>query len=407
MDLSCRYARGLALPHPLLAASAGTTESVERLARAEEAGLAGAVMKTLFEDPVARRDPAPMFALLEHNAGRVRSSTFYCHEQASHRDPQAYGEEIRRAKEQVGIAVIGSIACMTDEAWAEYARVVEQAGADALELNLSCPFSVHLTDKLDALPRFVTHVIELVCEAVRLPVAAKLTPQMSSPTQIARLMEQAGADAVVPFSRFPGLDVDVEAEAPVMHGGMAGHGGPWALYYVLGWIAHLFGQVSVPISGSGGVWTAEDAVKHLLVGADTVQLCTVLYLQGYEAATAALQGLQEWMAGKGYTSLDQFRGQAARRLLAMHQVVRRQEVVAQVGERCTGCGLCARICLHQAIRTEGERTYRVVAEECTGCGLCVDPCPAGAMALVALPPGYRPRHDVARYYDVLTGEPYS
>jgi len=406
MDLRCLYARGLSLPHPLLAASAGTTESAARLKRVEDAGLAGAVMKTLFEDPVARRDPAPMFALLQHQAGRVRSSTFYCHEQASHRDPQAYAEEIRRAKEQVGIAVIGSIACVTDEAWVEYARLVEQAGADALELNLSCPYSVHLTDRLEALPHFVTQVIGLVRPAVRLPVAAKMTPQMSSPPQIARLMEAAGADAVVAFSRFPGLDVDVQTEAPVLHGGMAGHGGPWALYYALGWIAHLHGTLGIPISGSGGVWSAEDAVKHLLVGADTVQLCTVLYLQGYDAATGILDGLREWMAGKGYTSLEQFRGQAAGRLLTMHQVARRQDVVATIGEGCSGCGLCARLCLHQAVATEGERTYRVVAEECAGCGLCVDPCPTKAMTLVPLPPGYRPRHDVARFYDVLTGEAY-
>ncbi len=406
MDLTCLYARGLTLANPLVAASAGTTEILDKMRRCEDAGMAGVVMKTLFEDPVARRDPAPMFRLLQRRAGPARATTFYTYEQAAHLDPEQYCEEIRRAKESLGIPVIGSIACVADEAWDEYPRLLEQAGADALELNLSCPYSAHLTDNLGALPEFIDHATRIARQATKLPLATKLTPQMSSPPQVARLMVRAGADAVVPFSRFPGLDIDVESEAPIMHGGMAGHGGPWSLYYVLGWLWQIREAVEVPISSSGGVWQAEDLVKHLLAGADSVQLCTVLYIRGYEAASAMLEGLREWMERKGYSSLDQFRGLAGRRVRRMHEVRRRQTVVAAIDpERCTSCGACVRVCPHGAAKEPPEAAAQVTPEECSGCGLCVDLCPVAAIAMQPVPDGYQPRHRIASYYDVLSGEP--
>jgi dihydroorotate dehydrogenase (fumarate) len=407
MDLTCLYARGLELCSPLVAASAGTTEILSKMRRCEDAGMAGVVMKSLFEDPTARRDPAPMFTLLQRRIGPARSTTFYTYEQAAHLDPQQYCEEIRKAKESLDIAVIGSCACVSDEAWAEYPRLMEQAGADAIELNLSCPYSAHLTDNLSALPEFIENATRIAREATSLPMAAKMTPQMSSPPQIARLMVRAGADAVVPFSRFPGLDIDTEAEAPIMHGGMAGHGGPWSLHYVLGWLWQVRAAVDVPISSSGGVWVAEDVVKHILAGADTVQLCTVLYVQGYEVASAMLSGLAEWMAAKGYQSLDEFRGAAGRKTLGMHDVRRWQTVIAAIDpEKCTSCGTCVRVCPHGAAKEAREGPVEIIAEECSGCGLCVDLCPVNAIAVKPLPDGYRPRHRIAGYYDVLS-EPSS
>ncbi|MBM3497348.1 MAG: 4Fe-4S dicluster domain-containing protein [Armatimonadetes bacterium] len=404
MDLRCLYARGLELPNPLIAASAGTTEIVDKMRRCEDAGMSAVVMKTLFEDPVARRDPAPMFRVLQRRIGAARSTTFYTYEQAAHLDPQQFCEEIRKAKEALGIKVIGSCACVSDEAWSEYPRLMEQAGADAVELNLSCPYSAHLTDNLAALPEFIESATRIAREAVSIPLTTKLTPQMSSPSQIARLMERAGSDGVVPFSRFAGLDIDIETEAPIMHGGMAGHGGPWSLYYVLGWLWQIDKATELPISSSGGVWNAEDVVKHILVGADTVQLCTVLYLQGYGVAAAMLQGLRDWMETKGYTSLADFRGKAVSRVKGQTQVERRQTVVAAIDpERCTSCGTCVRVCPHGATKDDREGPIRLIAEECSGCGLCGELCPVGAISLRSLPEGYRPRHRIAGYYDVLTG----
>jgi dihydroorotate dehydrogenase (fumarate) len=403
MDLRCLYARGLELTNPLIAASAGTTEVLDKMRRCEDAGMSAVVMKTLFEDPVARRDPAPMFRVLQRRIGPARSTTFYTYEQAAHLDPQQFCEEIRRAKETLGIKVIGSCACVSDEAWSEYPRLMEQAGADAVELNLSCPYSAHLTDNLSALPEFIESATRIAREAVSIPLATKLTPQMSSPSQIARLMERAGSDGVVPFSRFPGLDIDIETEAPIMHGGMAGHGGPWSIYYVLGWLWQIDKATELPISSSGGVWTAEDVVKHILVGADTVQLCTVLYLQGYMAAAGMLQGLREWMESKGYSSLADFRSKAVGRVKGQAQVERRQSVIAAIDpERCPSCGTCVRVCSHGAPRDTHEGPVSIVAEECSGCGLCVEMCPVSAIRLQPLPDGYRPRHRIASYYDVLS-----
>lgn len=368
--------------------------------------MSAVVMKSLFEDPVARRDPAPMFRTLQRRIGVSRSTTFYSYEQAAHLNPEQFCEEIRKAKEALDIPVVGSCACVSDEAWSEFPRLMEQAGADAVELNLSCPYSAHLTDNLSALPEFIENATKIAREAISIPLATKLTPQMSSPSQIARLMERCGSDGVVPFSRFPGLDIDVEAEAPLMHGGMAGHGGPWSLYYVLGWLWQIRAAIDIPISSSGGVWKAEDALKHLLAGADTIQLCTVLYIQGYDAAAGMLQGIKDWMEEKGYDSLADFRGKAGRQVLSMGEVERSQSVIAAIdAERCTSCGTCVRVCPHGAAQEVDGKPVEIAAEECSGCGLCVDLCPVTAIATQPLPDGYCPRHRIASYYDVLTGEP--
>ncbi len=406
MDLRCTYARGLELDGPLVAASAGTTEIVDKMKRCEDAGMSAVVMKSLFEDPVARRDPAPMFRVLQRRSGSARATTFYSYEQAAHLNPQEFCEEIRRAKEAISIPIIGSCACVSDEAWDELPRLMEQAGADAIELNLSCPYSAHLTDNLSALPEFIENSTKIARAAVSIPLATKLTPQMSSPSQVSRLMERCGSDGVVPFSRFPGLDIDIEAEAPLMHGGMAGHGGPWSLYYVLGWLWQIRNAIEIPISASGGVWKAEDAIKQLLVGADTVQLCTVLYIQGYNAAAAILQGIKDWMSEKGYESLSDFRNKAGAQVKSMREVERKQSVLAALDrDKCTSCGTCVRVCPHKAAKGGHEGPVEITGEECSGCGLCVDLCPVTAISMQPLPEGYQPEHRIAGYYDVLTGEP--
>jgi dihydroorotate dehydrogenase (fumarate) len=375
VDLTTPYA-GLTLRNPLVIAPAGITGTAELARRAEDAGAGAVVMKSLFEDPIPRTgDPSPHMRLLERRAGRYRATTFYSYEQCSPYDEERYAEEIRRAKERVDIPVIASLDCVTEEGWTRYARLVEDAGADAMEIK-SCPHGLHQMTGGE-----LTEAMTIVADATQLPVIPKLLPQDTNPLRTVLDLERAGADAVVMFNRFSGLEIDVEAEQPAMHGGYAGHGGPWSIYYCLRWIATAHPHLSIPIAGSGGVWNGIDVVKYLLAGATAVQVCSAVCLQGYEIVPQLLQGLQEWMERKGYSSPAEFRGRAAQRVLGLQEIDRRQLVRAGIDvQTCTSCGLCHRVCIYSAIGSEPE--YHVLSQECVGCGLCAEVCPVGAIAMV-------------------------
>lgn len=375
VDLATRYA-GLALRNPLIIAPAGITGTAELVVKAEDAGAGAVVMKSLFENALPRRgDPSPHMRLLEHHVGRFRATTFYSYEQCSPFDEFRYAEEIRRAKDRVDIPVIASLDCVTDEGWVRYARLMEEAGADAVEIK-SCPHGLHQMTGEELAEAMVT-----VRKATLQPVIPKLLPQNTNPLRTVLDLERAGADAVVMFNRFSGLEIDIETEQPVMHGGHAGHGGPWSIYYSLGWIATAFPHLSIAISGSGGVWRGHDLVKYILAGATTVQVCSAVCLQGYEILPRLLLGMREWMEAKGYSSPAQFRGRAVGQVLGLPEIDRRRLLTATIDlDRCTGCRLCLRVCIYSA--TQAEPDYLVRPQRCVGCGLCAEVCPAKAIAMV-------------------------
>lgn len=375
IDLTTRYA-GLTLRNPLIIAPAGITGTAELVLRAEDAGAGAVVMKSLFENPIPRSgDPSPHMRLIERRIGRYWATTFYSYEQCSPFDEFRYAEEIRRAKEGVEIPVIASLDCVTEEGWVRYARLIEQAGADAVEIK-SCPHGLHQMSGEE-----LTEATSIVREVSQLPVIPKLLPQNTNPLHTVLDLERAGADGVVMFNRFSGVDIDLDAERPIMHRGYAGHGGPWSIYYCLRWIATTYPHLCIPISGSGGVWEGSDLVKYILAGATTVQACSAVCLQGYEIVPKLLRGLREWMERKGYSSPAEFRGRAAERVLGLEEIDRRRLLRAGIDAgTCTGCDLCRRVCIYFGIEAEPE--YHVIAEKCVGCGLCREVCPVGAIEMV-------------------------
>jgi dihydroorotate dehydrogenase (fumarate) len=375
VDLTTRYA-GLALRNPLIIAPAGITGTVDLVLRAEDAGAGAVVMKSLFENPIPRSgDPSPHMRLLERHIGRFRATTFYSYEQCSPYDEYQYAEEIRRAKERVEIPVIASLDCVTEEGWVHYARLMEEAGADAVEIK-SCPHGLHQMTGEE-----LKQATSAVRQAIQQPIIPKLLPQNTNPLRTVLDLEPAGADAVVMFNRFSGLEIDVDTERPVMHGGHAGHGGPWSIYYCLGWIATVFPHISVPISGSGGVWSGSDLVKYILAGATTVQICSAVCLQGYEIVPQVLRGLKEWMEKKQYPSLAKFRGAAAKRVLGLREIDRHGLLRADIRvDTCIECGLCHRLCIYSAVEAQPE--YHALPQQCVGCGLCREVCPVDAITMV-------------------------
>ncbi|MBM4047506.1 MAG: dihydroorotate dehydrogenase, partial [Planctomycetes bacterium] len=187
---------GLKLRTPIILASAGTTEKAELMKKAEDAGAGAVVMKSLFEQEVTRVAPTPRFRVLHHNLGNLKTFTLYSYEQASIWGPERYAEEVTRAKKTVGIPVIASINCITDEGWASYARRMEQAGADALELNTSCPHG-SITFRGHEVHETILKVVEIVRREVRIPIITKLSPQLTIPLAMTKEVEKLGSNGVV------------------------------------------------------------------------------------------------------------------------------------------------------------------------------------------------------------------
>lgn len=336
-------------------------------------------MKTLFEEEYARSNPTPCYSIIHRKAGSMHASTFYSFEQASPYDLDRYAEEIYLTAKAVDIPVIASINCISDLAWVDYSLVLAEAGAAAIELNRSCPYSAVLLGGQDSWVSLAAGTVELVKAKVSIPLCVKLTPQLSDPALTAGQLEKSGADGLVMFSRFTGLDIDLETEKPVMHGGFAGHGGPWSLHYALRWIAGASPRVKLPISASGGVCCGEDVIKFILAGAASVQLCTSIYLEGFRVIDRFLGSLLKYMEQKGYSSIEQFRGAVCGKILSAAEVDRNRNAVAIIeAKSCDNCGICFSRCLHGAVK---QQTGQPVIEEkvCTGCGLCVQLCPRSAI----------------------------
>ena len=334
-DISTKFV-GLTLRSPIIAGSAGITKDAERIARAEENGAGAAVMKSLFEVEVSRTSPTPRFKVLHHNLRRHRAFTLYSYEQASEWGPEEHAEEVRRIKQRVSIPLIVSIACVTEPAWESYSRLMQQAGADALELNVSCPHG-SITFYGGEIERKLLDAVSLVRESVHIPIIVKLSPQLTSPIGIVGELERIGVNGVTMFNRMTGIEIDLESEQPIMHKSYAGHGGPWAIQYPLRWISEISPQVKMDISASGGVASAEDVVKYLLAGATTVQTCTAVVMNGYEILRELNAGLKAFMEKKGYGRLEDFRGKVCSRILDGKSVDRRQNVKARIVRKIAPC----------------------------------------------------------------------
>jgi dihydroorotate dehydrogenase (fumarate) len=371
---------GLNFRNPIVAAAAGTTETADRLKRCEDAGCGAAIIKSYFEYEPARHSPTPRFAVIRDTLGRDKSFCLYSFEQANVYGLDEFAEQIRRAKEMCEMPILASLNCITEERWQEGARVVEQAGADAIELNVSCPHGVHAMSHADMMAE-MTRALRVVKHSAAIPAIPKMSPQLSQPAAVALALAQAGADAVTMFNRFTGLDIDLANEEPIMHGGYAGHGGPWALHYVLRWISDVSPTLPVPILASGGVSDGGDVAKLILAGATLVQTCTAIVMQGYEVVGKLLAGLTEFMEKKGYERPEEFRGAVCTRIKSNDEIDRVKREVAEIAaDRCTKCGLCARVCIYDA-PVEDKKAYKIPEEACDGCGLCVQLCPAQAIAM--------------------------
>jgi dihydroorotate dehydrogenase (fumarate) len=370
---------GLLLKNPIIASSAGTTEKLEQMKKAEEAGAGAVIMKSFFERKDFRSDHTPHFIILKRKLGTFRADTLYSCEQASSFDETEYAEEIVKAKKELSIPVIANIDCYNYQESIRIAKMFAEAGADALEIK-ACPTG-ELSLTGSSYQEVIGKVLQGLKEEIKIPITVKLVGQLDDPVKTALYLEKKGANGITLFNRLAALDIDIQTETPIMHGGYAGHGGLWSIYYSLRWISALYPVSKLPICGSGGAYTGEDVIKYLLSGACSVAICTSILLNGYEVIGKIKKELTEWMEKKNYRTIEEFRGKAAARVNGNEDIIRGKRVEAWINDdKCSLCGKCFRSCFHSAIDFS-DNYCRVIAEKCAGCGLCLQVCPSNAIEL--------------------------
>jgi len=264
--------------------------------------------------------PRPRYKLLDWDkqiAGRSRTFSLYAYEQGYSGTLEDYWEFIRVSKQHTSMPIIGSIFADAAGDWARLAEKVQGSGADAVELDISSP---HRPGSLAFETTFVA-AIKAVVSAVTIPVLVKLGPGPDVPDQCVGA-EQAGASALTLCNRLRGIDVDVESERPILHGYYGGIGGPWAKYYTMRHVAEAAQRVSIPISATSGIMTGEDVVKYILLGASTVQILSVILVNGWDSIGRINAELLAFLEGKEATSTEELRGNALRNLTSPDEIIR-------------------------------------------------------------------------------------
>jgi len=303
MNLGTTYL-GLNLPHPFIAAASYLTKEVDRIRALEDAGAAAIVLPSLFEEQVRHERLGILKQLELHDDSNPEGLTYLPKPADLKFGGESYVDLVRKAKAAVGVPVIASLNGATEGGWLGYAKLFEEAGADAIELNVYWVSTDLTKDSRDAEER-VVKLVKAVKGVVKIPVAVKLSPYYSSVAHIAADLDAAGADALVLFNRYFQPDFDIEGLEAVPGLKLSDSS---ELPLRLSWLGVLFGKVKANLSVTGGVHTVEDAVKSVMAGADTIQLASSLIKHGPKHLTALRDGLSQWLEAHEYESLRQMKG---------------------------------------------------------------------------------------------------
>ncbi len=303
MDLQTTF-MGLKLQHPIVASASPFSESVDNIKRMEDAGAAAVVMFSLFEEQLKHESAAMEHLMASGTNSYAESLSFFPEVEDARAGPEDYLELIRRASEAVDIPIIGSLNGITSEGWTETAKMMEEAGAKGIELNVYyIPADLNLSGR-EVEQRYLD-VVKAVKSAVSIPVALKLGPFFSAFANIAKQFDEAGADALVLFNRFYQPDFDLDKLEVVTNLTLST---PNEIRVPLLWIAVLYGRIAASLAATRGVTSAVEVVKYIMAGADAVMTTSALLKRGIEFLTVLLDDLKAWMEERGYESVDQMKG---------------------------------------------------------------------------------------------------
>jgi dihydropyrimidine dehydrogenase (NAD+) subunit PreA len=416
-DLSSDFI-GIKSPNPFWLASAPPTDKAYNVIRAFEAGWGGVVWKTLGEDPPVVNVNGPRYGALLSQDRRVIG--FNNIELITDRPLRTNLDEIRQVKRDwPDRAMVVSLMVPCEEAsWKNILPMVEDTGADGIELNFGCPHGMSergMGAAVGQVPEYIQMVTAWCKHYSRLPVIVKLTPNITDVRYPARAARAGGADAVSlinTINSIMGVDLERMVMSPSTdgQGSHGGYCGPAVKPIALNMVAEIARDsqtAGIPISGIGGVTSWRDAAEYIALGCGTVQVCTAAMVYGFKIVQDMCDGLSNFMDEHGYASLKDFQGRAVPtvkdwRALNLNHI--EKAVINQ--DSCIQCGRCHVVCedtSHQAITAtrDGQRHFEVKEDECVGCNLCVSICPVpGTISMRSLKPG----ETDLRTGQVVTGE---
>jgi dihydroorotate dehydrogenase (fumarate) len=306
MDTSTSYL-GLRLPHPFVAGASPFGYHLDTVKRLEDAGCAAVVLHSLFEEQITLAQEGRIAHMDRFEPAFIEPLSYFPSSNDYAFTPDAYAEHVNRVKQAVRIPVVASLNGRTTESWLRFSTIFEQAGADALELNI-----YEVVTDLDAegsvIERRLPDVLKELKRILKIPIAVKLSPFFAAFGNVARQLDKAGADGLVMFNRFYQPDIDIRTMEVVPRVELSTSA---ELLLRLRWLAILYGRIRPSLIASGGVATPNDGIKAILAGADAVQMVSALLLHGPAYVATMRQGLVDWMDWNRIPRLDEMRGRSS------------------------------------------------------------------------------------------------
>ncbi|MDX9726404.1 MAG: dihydroorotate dehydrogenase-like protein [Bacteroidales bacterium] len=308
-NLKTKY-MGLDLKNPIIAGASNLTLDIENLKKMEEAGAAAIVFKSLFEEQIQLENLEIHELLTEYDERNAEMVTIFPGSIKKSSYPVLHLEKLKKAKEAVSIPVIASLNALTDASWVEYAKEIEAAGVDGLELNFYTVPEKSAESVAD-IEKKQLETFRKIRSEVKLPIAVKLSPFYTNPLKLITDLDKAGADAVVLFNRLFQPDIDTNSEK---------HLYPYSLSNTednrlpLRFAGLLYDNIKASVCSNTGIFSGNDVIKMLLAGADAVQVVSTLYLNQIEVIESMITDAGKWMDSKGYKTIGEFRGKLSKSL---------------------------------------------------------------------------------------------
>jgi dihydroorotate dehydrogenase (fumarate) len=303
IDLSTSYLN-LQLRTPLVASASPLSQEIDGIRRLEDAGASAIVLYSLFEEQLRQESFELEHHLEEGTNSFAEAASFFPQPDEFVVGPEGYLEHIQRAKKAVSVPIIASLNGSTSGGWTQYAKLIQQAGADALECNIYwIPTDPNLSS--DSVEKQYIDILQAVKSAVTIPVAVKVSPFFSNMANMAKRFDAAGANGLVLFNRFYQPDINLD-ELEIQPNVLLST--PQALRLPLTWIGILYGRIRANLAATSGVHGPEDVIKLLMVGADVTMLCSTLLRNGISHLQYIEAGVREWMEKHEYESVQQMKG---------------------------------------------------------------------------------------------------
>ncbi len=312
---------GIELKNPVIVGACNLVINVDNLKRMEDAGAAGIVYKSLFEEQIQLENLQMFEEMQAFGNSNVESGGLF--PDIEHAGPEEYLMKLREAKEAVDIPVFGSLNAVNFESWIEYSKKIEQTGVDGLEINLySVPTDVEIMGK--AITNEKIDILQAVKNTVKIPVAVKLSAYYTNPLYVIKEMDKLGADGFVLFNKLFQPEIDIDNEEMRFPYNLSNHD---ESRLPLRFAGLLHGNINASICSSRGIFTGEDVVSMILAGADAVQVVSTLYKNGINQIESILTDIARWMDSKDYKTLGDFRGKMSRQNISDPFAYRRAQYV--------------------------------------------------------------------------------